>query len=291
MKFLLVALLALSSTGCYTYTWIDSGHVGVKVTASGTNKGIDPKPYSVGRVWYNWTYESVYEFPVYEQNVRWCKDGGEFGNESLDIATKGGQKVNVDVGLTYDIDDEAVPAMFGLLRKDVKEITHHWLKNKVNDALSHEAREMETMHFLSSGATEVLDSAKEKLNVVLKEYGFKIKMLTFASAPRPDPTIQTSIDATLTAKQLAVQAENKVAQSKAEADQEIEKARGRAQSVIVEAEAKFKAAELEAKANEVLSKSLTPELIRYSTMQKWNGSLPKITGGVMPLMDISSELK
>lgn len=78
MKNLLYILILAGFSGCYRY--IDSGHVGVKVNASGTDKGIDPKPIGVGRAWYNPITEDVHEFPVYEQNVVWQKKKMEQDN-------------------------------------------------------------------------------------------------------------------------------------------------------------------------------------------------------------------
>lgn len=294
MRQVLCLVTCLMLTGC-NYVWIDSGHVGVRVTANGTNKGIDPKPIGVGRVWYNPTYESIYEFPVYEQNVLWSATGGDrrYGDESITLSTAQGQTINVDVGMTFDIEDEKVPEMFNLLRKDIDQITHNWLRNHVREVLNAETRKTDTMEILGSGGTKVLDNALVALNEEVGSYGIKVKMLTFANAPRPDKQIQDSINQTLMAKQLAVQAESKVAQSKAEADQKIEDARGRAESMIVEAQAKFKAAELEAKGNEVLAKSLTPELIQYQAMLKWNGELPKFTGGgnAIPYINLDIQKK
>ncbi len=274
----------LMSVGCYQY--IDSGNVGVRVNASGTNRGIDPKPLTVGRAWYNPLTETIHEFPVFEQNVVWSTRS-EKGDESITISSSQSAQINVDVGIIFEIQDDKVPAMFDKLRRDIDYISHQWLRNHVREELCRAAETVETMHILGEGKGELLDAAKKELNTKLADYGIVVKMLTFTSSPRPDVNIQASINATLTAKQLSIQAENKVAQSKAEADQEIEKARGRAQSVIVEAEANLKKAELEAKGNEVLAKSVTADLIRYSAMQKWNGALPRISGGVVPMVDVT----
>ncbi len=276
-------------TGCYQY--IDSGNVGVRVSLSGTDKGVDPKPIGVGRAWYNPITEDIYEFPVYEQNVLWAGPNptkGRTEDESITISSSQSAQINVDVGMTYEILDDMVPTLFGKLRKDIDYISHQWMRNHVKEVLGRKASHMDTMQILSEGREKLLDETKEALNEDLKEYGINVKLLTFSSSPRPEQKIQDSIDATITAKQLAIQAENKVAQSKAEADQEIEKARGRAQSVIVEAEANLKKSELEAQGNLVLSKSITPELIRYQQALRWDGILPKITGGVTPMIDFGS---
>ncbi len=283
-SFVMVAA-CLCSAGCYQY--IDSGNVGVRVNASGTARGIDPKPLTVGRAWYNPFTETIHEFPVFEQNVVWSTKSDK-GDESITISSSQSAQINVDVGIIFEIQDDKVPAMFDKLRRDIDYISHQWLRNHVREELCRAAETVDTMHILGEGKGELLDRAKTELNSKLADYGIVVKMITFTSSPRPDSNIQASINATLTAKQLSIQAENKVAQSKAEADQEIEKARGRAQSVIVEAEANLKKVEMEAKGNETLAKSITPELVRYSAMQKWDGVLPRFSGSsVTPMIDVS----
>ena len=71
-------------------------------------------------------------------------------------------------------------------------------------------------------------------------------------------------------------------------------AQGRAQAVEAQAEGDAQAtrikAEAQAEANKALALSLTPELIRYQQLQRWDGRLPMFAGGggVTPLMDMSS---
>jgi len=287
---LIVATVCLLFTGC-TYQWIDSGNVGVRVNASGKHKGIDPKPIGVGRAWYNPLFESIHEFPVFEQNVLWGKESkdakGNPVDESIMISSSKGAQINVDVGLTYEIQDEKVPVLFDKLRRDIDNISHQWLRNHVREALAREAEKMDTMAILGEGKSDMLDKAKAELNKQMAEYGIVIHMLSFASAPRPEQKIQASIDATITAQQLAIQAQNKVAQSKAEADQETENAKGRARNVIIEAEAELKQIELKAQGNKILAESVTPALTHYLMTQKWNGALPKFTGNSVPLINMN----
>ena len=46
-----------------------------------------------------------------------------------------------------------------------------------------------------------------------------------------------------------------------------------------EADAKLIRAQGEAKANDALQLSLTKELVEYEKVKKWNGEMPKVTGG------------
>nr|DAX66552.1 MAG TPA: High frequency of lysogenization C protein [Bacteriophage sp.] len=69
------------------------------------------------------------------------------------------------------------------------------------------------------------------------------------------------------------------------AEQEVETAKAYQQKLLVEQENKVKLAEyelkekeLKAKANAIESNSLSPQLLRKMTIEKWNGQLPKVQG-------------
>jgi prohibitin 1 len=44
----------------------------------------------------------------------------------------------------------------------------------------------------------------------------------------------------------------------------------------------------QAKANDALSRSITPILVKYKGIEKWNGILPQFSGGgAVPFVDLS----
>jgi hypothetical protein len=45
-------------------------------------------------------------------------------------------------------------------------------------------------------------------------------------------------------------------------------------------------AKAQADANRILNESLTPMLIQYEGLQRWNGTLPLMTGGAMPMVQL-----
>lgn len=85
----------------------------------------------------------------------------------------------------------------------------------------------------------------------------------------PGP-VRVALDLKNSAFQKTLQREQEVAQAKAEADIKIAEARGRAESTLVEARA-------QADSNRILSESITPELVRYRSIDKWNGEPPGST--------------
>lgn len=75
------------------------------------------------------------------------------------------------------------------------------------------------------------------------------------------------------------------------AQQQLLKAETEKQTKITNAEAEAEAikikAEAEAEANRILAESITEELVDYNKIEKWDGQLPKVTGGSSSILDIS----
>ncbi len=78
------------------------------------------------------------------------------------------------------------------------------------------------------------------------------------------------------------QIENKTAVEKAEADATVKITQAQA-----EADAKLISANAEAEANKLLEESLTDNILKEKTIDKWNGELPKVTGENDMMLDVS----
>jgi regulator of protease activity HflC (stomatin/prohibitin superfamily) len=70
-----------------------------------------------------------------------------------------------------------------------------------------------------------------------------------------------------------------LAQREIEAQQKVATAKGEAESILVVAQG-------QAKANDALSRSISPILVQYKGVEKWNGVLPQVSGGAVPLIDL-----
>ena len=62
-------------------------------------------------------------------------------------------------------------------------------------------------------------------------------------------------------------------------DQKVATAKGDAEAILV-------VAQEQAKANEVLAHSLTPILVSYKSIERWNGVLPQVAGGAIPFIEL-----
>jgi regulator of protease activity HflC (stomatin/prohibitin superfamily) len=274
---IIFVILIVCLLGTYGCDVIEPGHVGIRVSLYGTKSGVQDLTIRTGAVIYNRFTEKIYEFPTFMQNAVWTKDLNEQSptDESVTFNSSEGAVVNTDIALSYQIEAQQVPSIFVNLRQDAKYITHTYMRGKARDALNRLASGMKVTEIFGVGKQKLLLETKKELDRELGGLGFKIDMIAFIGEMRVDPKVLESINLTISASQKAIEAENKVMQSKAEADQKIEDARGEAESITLVAQAK-------AEANKILTESLTPQLLQYEALQRWDGILPKVTGESIP---------
>ena len=84
----------------------------------------------------------------------------------------------------------------------------------------------------------------------------------------------------MAAQQEAQKAEYELQKQTMLAKAAVAQAQGTAQSLLVQAKA-------QSEANELLNKTLTPMLIENKKIEQWDGVLPKVTGGVTPLINLN----
>lgn len=89
-----------------------------------------------------------------------------------------------------------------------------------------------------------------------------------------------AIESKQIAEQESLQAEYVAKQATAQAKAAVNKARGEADALMIRAKA-------EADSNSLKQKTLTPQLIQYETIHKWNGVLPTMTSGAIPLINLT----
>lgn len=282
---------------------VEPGYVGIRVNMYGAQRGVEDFPLKTGRVWYNPFTEDVYKFPTFLQTVSWTRDINE-GNpidESITFNSEEGAAINADISLSYRVRAEKVPYLFVEFRQPIENITNNYMRSQVRDAFSRAASKMRAVDIFGSRKPELLNKVKADLNERLRERGFEFDTIAFIGDLRADPRVIASINAVIEATQRAIEAENKVRQTKAEAQQRIEEERGKAESRVIEAKAQAEAnllsararaeanlieAEAQARANDVVAKSLSPTLIRWHTVRRWDGKMPQVTGGGTPLVEL-----
>jgi regulator of protease activity HflC (stomatin/prohibitin superfamily) len=273
---IIVGVLALSTTSCKR---IDAGHVGLIVKLYGTEKGVQDVTEVTGMVWYNPITTEVYQFPTFVQNVVFTKDPteGNPANEEFRVTTRDGLVVTFDVSMNYRVDPTKVAAIFQKYRKPLRELDHTVMRNYLRDGYNRISA-LYTAEELYSNKAKFQNQAEEFIKKHLLSEGFIVEQVVFLNELRLPNTVVENINAKINASQIAAKKEQEIFQEKAEAQKAIEQAKGYAESTRIKAEA-------EANANKLVSQSISPALIEYEKVKKWNGQNPQVvSGGNTPVL-------
>jgi regulator of protease activity HflC (stomatin/prohibitin superfamily) len=125
---------------------------------------------------------------------------------------------------------------------------------------------------------EIRKRAMGKLGENLSRYHIIVDDIYFANI-RFSPEYEKAIEAKQVAQQQVETQRQVLAQREIEAQQKVATAKGEAESIQVMAQG-------QAKANDALSRSISPILVQYKGIEKWNGILPQVSGGAVPFVDI-----
>jgi regulator of protease activity HflC (stomatin/prohibitin superfamily) len=125
---------------------------------------------------------------------------------------------------------------------------------------------------------EIRKRAMLKLGDNLARYHIVVDDIYFANI-RFTPEYEKAIEAKQVAQQQVETQRQILAQREIEAQQKVATAKGEAESILVVAQG-------QAKANDALSRSISSILIQYKSIEKWNGILPQVSGGGIPLIDL-----
>lgn len=238
----LVILVAISLVSCTER--IDAGYEGIKVNLYGTDKGVDDVTLVTGRVWYNPFLTSIHEFPTYVQT---------YDYHAFTVNTKDGSVFTVDPTMSVSIVGGSSPKIFKKYRKNLDDIMSSTFANHIKDVYRIEFNKYSTNEVISS-REKFEEGIQNKMRDFFKEEGFQLEQLTSGISYPKEITD-------------AINLKNRAEQDAIRVEQELR---------IVEAEAKklLAQAEAESKANELKQRTLTPLIIQYEFIQKWDGKTP-----------------
>lgn len=266
---LLVLMLSMTMFGC---SRVGPGEAGVKIYLTGGDKGVDHEVLGTGR-YYIGINEELEIFPTFQQTHVWTQDKaeGSLNDESINFQSKDGLSLGADIGITYHIKKSNVSKVFQKYRKGIEEITDVILRNMVRDAFVTYATSYSTEESYSTKKVALMDSVSKAVTLEASEYGITVEKIYYIGSMRLPKQVLTALNNKIRAIQKSQQIENEVRSAKAQAQKVIATSRGKAESILLVAEA-------QAKANKLIQSSITPRLVEYEKIKKWNGVLPRVTG-------------
>lgn len=266
--------------------YIQPGHVGVFINK--ISGKVDEKPVHAGYTFKLPLLNQIEEYPYYMQTIILTKSSTEGSptNEEINVNSVEGQPVSCDVSLSYTLNPDKVPFLYTSFRQSIEFIGHGFVKQAIRQAMQEIIGKIAIGEFLGKGKYDAVLKVENLLKERLQIYGFDVRQFTINEIRPPEKVIE-SISQKNIMEQDALKAQNELAKIKYEADQNIARARGKAKAILAESQA-------QAKANQILTQSITETLVNYKAIEKWDGNLPSITtgnGGAVPLINVQLPAK
>ena len=273
---LLAVLLLLPST----FTYVNPGYVGIVIHRAGG--GVDPVPLGPGvhaRVPFA---TGIEEYPIFLKTLILAKNANEGSaqNDEINVNSVEGQPLALDVSLSFQLDPTQTPKLYTMFRTDINLITHGFVKQTIRQALQEVVGTEPVADVIGPKKAEATSRVYALISKRLQPMGFEVKQFTINELRAP-PTVMEAINQKNVMQQQALTAQNELQKNTFNAQGDSIKAAGRAKAITAEAEA-------QARANELLARSITPTLVQYEITKKWDGKLPQVSGGGTPLIQLPS---
>jgi len=208
---------------------------------------------------------------VVEMSVRVQKNEIKTGSSSRDM-----QQVDTHVVINWQIDEKQVGNIYQAVGGNVA-IVGNILEPAVNEVFKAASAKKNAEEIISK-RVELTDDVVGMLRDRVGKYGITVRDVSLVDV-QFSPEFNKAVEAKQVSEQQAKQAEYVAQKATADAKAAVNKAKG-------EAEAKLAIATAEAEANRLKQKTLTPELIQYEMVMRWNGEPSLINGGASPLLNV-----
>jgi len=206
-------------------------------------------------------------------------EGSSSGDDSIDLPTLEGQHIRQDISVTYNTSQDKAADVFRAFKgADIEEIEKTFIRRTIITVAQNASGQMSLSELISSKRGDLQTTVQKTLANELAKMGFNLDKVNMGASHLPK-AIEDQMQQKMAAQQEAQQAEYELQKQTTLAKSAVAQARGEADARLIRAEA-------DAKSNNLLRQSLTPELIRLRSIEKWDGRLPTISGGGMPIINM-----
>ncbi|MBE6834710.1 MAG: prohibitin family protein [Ruminococcaceae bacterium] len=253
---LLLIIIALNS-----FSVVEAGHTGVVVTLGKVKEGV--------------LQEGIHVKAPFVQKIVKIDNRIRKLEVSTEAFSKDLQSVQTVLAINYRVDTSKSYSIYKNIGADYENVLVVPAVNEVLKAITatYTAEESVTNRVLISEG--LVTGLNEKLNSI-GLYVTDVNIIDFDFS-----------DAFITAIEEKQVAQQKLLKAETEKRTAITNAEAEAEAVKIKAEA-------EAEANKTISESLTHRIIENKKIEKWNGELPRVTGGgstIIDMGDVSSDSK
>ena len=280
---------------------VPAGYVGIVYSMNG---GVSDEILTQGWHLVSPTKEvTLYSVGIEQSYLTSGEDGDSKKDDSFEVPSSDGKGLMVDLTFTYRYDADKVTDLFTRFKgQSGKEVRDSFIKPNIISW----TKEVTAQY----PVTEILGNERANLNIALSEYISKkfdpygiivenVSLINIDADQETRAQVQKKVNAqqelelaNIERQTATVQAnkDKEVALIAAEQEKEVAEINAAKQKIKAEgdAEATRIRAEAEAEANKKIAESLTEELIEKTKIDKWNGSVPTVSGSGATIIDIGS---
>ena len=258
---IIIVLLIILIIGWGTFVIIPAGHRGVILFWGSVEKRIMGEGLN-------------FKVPIAESVIKVDVKVQPHPFKQIDASSKEYQMVNMTGMMNFHIDPSYVNDLYQKVGLDFAD-------KVIDPAFNDFVKEVVPTYPIGEilpKREEIRKRAMTKLGDNLSRYHIIVDDIYFANI-RFSAGYEGAVEAKQVAQQQVETQKQVLAQREIEAQQKVATAKGEAESILVVAQG-------QAKANDALSRSISPILVQYKGVEKWNGILPQVSGGAVPFVDL-----
>jgi prohibitin 1 len=217
----------------------------------------------------------VQEYPVSLRTYTMAK----IKDDSMDLPTKEGQHIKQDLSVTYNTSiNKAADVFRSFQGASIEEIEKTFIRRTIISTAQNIAGQMSLTELISTEREKFQKAIKDELTIEFSKMGFVLDVVNLGASHLPE-SIEHQMQQKMAGQQEAQKAEYELQKQEMLAKANVAQASGDANALLIRAKA-------QAESNRLLQSTLNALLIENKRIEKWNGSLPMITGGSIPMINI-----
>lgn len=257
--------------GCITR--VPANSVGIKYSAfTGTSENTIPEGIHTKNI-----FDKVYTISTEVQTV---------GVDEMTSQTKDAQYVTSKLDVKYKVNQTNAYMVFKQFRT-LKNLSEQMISPTVQRVLELVTVKYNVIDILGEERGTVYQELERNLSDEFDKYGIQFCSVSIVDMDAGD-AIENAITAEAVAKKAVETAEQELRKTQTEAKKKAVQAQADQDAARIQAETRIIQAEAEKKSNDLITSSLTKELLDRQWIAKWNGSVPTYYGSSEPglLMNI-----
>ena len=271
-QFLSLLALLILIPGCVTR--VPANSVGIKYSAfTGTSENTIPEGIHTKNI-----FDKIYNISTEVQTV---------AVDNMTSQTKDAQYVTSRLDVKYRVNQTNAYMVFKQFRT-LKNLSEQMISPTVQRVLELVTVKYNVIDILGEERGSVYQELEKNLSEEFDKYGIQFCSVSIVDMDAGD-AIENAITAEAVAKKAVETAEQELRKTQTEAKQKSVQAQADQDAAKIQAETKIIQAEAEKKSNDLITSSLTKELLNRQWISKWDGKVPTYYGGNEPGLLINIE--